>query len=196
MKKKQLMFLFLVIIAFVNLANAETTILEPGNESAVYNSSDYNNKLAELTKGTLNKLIEQEVQNRIGSRDSQYLEYITSITQRVNSYDTMYTETLELMHNQTLVLSEQLKIKQKQNEEMEVRISNLESTLRTELTNFEIKLERDRWVRLIYVLSAIIITVLIIDFANAITKRKKLFFKIRKFRNEFPIDASVFIGRR
>lgn len=189
---RKINFLVLInLLLILPVVHAETILVGAGNEGEVYTQES--NETINTSSGVDESLITylQSLQSTVDEK-----EYLKALNER----DKIRTnENQKIIKSLEKTTTRQLKIIQDQKNNIDTLQSDLtktKETLNTRIVQLEAQTERQNYWTMFSLVACLIITVLIVEYIHALTRRKKLFFKLRKFRDEFPINPGVILGGR
>ena len=194
-KFKNLIFSLLFILFIISLilmlefVSAEVVLVAPENQTSILiNSSQSNQSNSSYTANNTNL--------DFNLNKDDLLAYIGNMTERLVLLDKKYIQAVDILEGEKefykgLYLNESTQVNNLQNSFTEYK-----ERKEVQISGYEKELERQYWMRYIYVIIASLLTLLIVEFVLVITKGKSLYFWLRKMRAYIPIDVGMILGRK
>ncbi len=186
---------YLVLISLILLlpsVSAQTILIGAGNEGEVYTQEE--DLLVNTTSSSVDADLKSYLQDLQASVDER--EYLKAINEREKRRE---KKDLKIIKGLETTTKKQLLIIKDQNEkvgDLQDDLTTAKETMNTRIVQLESEASRQKYWTMLLLVACLVITVMVVEYIHAITRRKKLFFKLRKFRDEFPINPGVIVGNR
>jgi len=166
---------------------AETIIVDAGQQDVIVEP------VANVTNATLFNVTDN---NQLNVNSGDLLSYMNNMTKRMVMYDEKFVQGLEAVMNDSSRCHSTLEEEQTARRQAEDDYVKFKEGIQSQIANLEIKLEREKWMKFIAIIITALITIFVMEYAVSITKRKKLYFKLRTWRENMPINPSLLFGGR
>lgn len=181
--------ILLISILLINVVCAETLIVGVDDADAVFNTTQENK--TEIVPTLTDELTDVLKDIRATTDEKKYLE---AINERSDKLERQYDDVLSTLESTN---RDQLHVIQRQNEQLsdiQEELTESKETLNSQIVEMEIQLQRQELYKYIFIILTMIFTVFIMEYIQGLTRRKKIFFKLRKVRDEIPINVGLIVG--
>lgn len=193
MKYATILFM-LISCAFLPMVAAETIIVGEGGEAQVYDP--VTNTTTNLTQTNLTLPQQLEAVLKQFQATSAELDYLKAINERNEGLERKYNRIVDSLErtteDQLTVITEQKDTIQELNSE----VLNVRDTLGSRINELEDQTTNQTYILYILIPISMLVAVLIYEWTDSLTRRKKLYFKLRNFRDNFPINLGILTGGR
>lgn len=178
------------MITLAAAVHGETIIVDASQAAQVLNNTN-NTESTKLNPTTIADLITTLEDLKSIRQEREYLEALNNRSDSIErKFSQLVTSQDRTIRKQTSLIEEQVATIT----DLKDQITNNNEQLSTKIAAMEQELQGQKYYKYIYMVVAMIFTIFAMEYINAITKRKKMFFKLRNIRDKFPINLSI-IGR-
>lgn len=183
--------IFIILFVTIAAAKAETLIIGSGNENKVF---DQENKTVQNETSTLAAELKDVLEDLKTTTDTK--EYIVAIEERTQKTEKKFQDVIDTLEKSNKKQSSVIRDQSETIQDLNQKLETSKETLNTRITQQELTLQRYQYYFYLGIIISMIITVFLMEWIRGITKRKKLFFKLRKARDNFPINPAILTGGR